>query len=492
MKILMVYCNSTLENALPINISQLTACLKKAGFEVDLFDTTFYKWGLTSSQENRIDSLQIRPFPLDQFNKGDVYGDFIQKINDFKPDLIGSSVIEPTFLFAMRLLKSAIDIIKANKIKVALGGVHAIIAPQTILKYNFIDYICISEGELAFVELCRRLRDGENVLDLEGFWIRKGDGWVQNPKADLVDINTLPPLDFSLFSENFLRKPITGKMYNTITIETTRGCPYRCTYCSEPILRDIFKDKGSWYREKSLNRVFEDLDMLVKIYKAEYLYIISDSFTTVRKERLVEFCERYKSYRLPFWFNTRPEDINEEKAKLVKEAGCHRISIGLEHGNEEFRKEYLRRFGGNEAIARAGDILRDYGLSFSVNIIIGYPGETRAMVFDTIEMVRTLKPDGVSTCIFNPYHGTELRDISIKRGYIEKDLISEDFFQTEYLLRNNTLSKEEVLGLFRTIPLYIEFPKTSYRHIEAAERLDNEGNKVFEGLKKEFYQLKGW
>src|SRR3989338_1324377 len=89
MKILMVYCNSTLENALPISISQLVACLKNAGFEVALFDTTFYKWGLSSSQENRINSLQIRPFPLDQFNKGDVFQDFIKKINDFKPDLIG-------------------------------------------------------------------------------------------------------------------------------------------------------------------------------------------------------------------------------------------------------------------------------------------------------------------------------------------------------------------------------------------------------------------
>src|SRR3989338_5890361 len=492
MKILMVYCNSTLENALPINISQLVPCLKNAGFGVALFDTTFYKWGLSSSQENRINSLQIRPFPLDQFNKGDVFQDFIKKINDFKPDLIGLSLIEPTFLFSMKLLRAASEIIRLNKIKVAVGGVHAIIAPHTILKYDLVDYICISEGEKAFIELCRRLEKSEDVSDLKGFWIRNGDSWIKNPKAELVDINTLPALDFSLFSEKFLVKPIAGEMHNTITIETTRGCPYRCTYCSEPVLRNIFKDNGGWYREKSLDKVFKDLSQLVKDYNAEYLYIISDSFTTGKKERLREFCRRYKSYNLPFWFNTRPEDINEENAGLVKEAGCHRISIGLEHGNEEFRKLALKRYGSNERITMAGDILHDHALSFSVNIIIGYPGETREMVFDTIEMAKRLRPDGVSTCIFNPYHGTELREVSIKKGYISEDLISEDFFQTEYLLKNNTLSKDEVVGLLRTIPLYVEFPKAEYKRIEAAERFDDEGNKAFEELKKEFYQLKGW
>ncbi|MBL7129807.1 MAG: B12-binding domain-containing radical SAM protein [Candidatus Omnitrophica bacterium] len=488
----MVYCNTVLENALPVNISQLVSCLKDAGFEVGLFDTTFYRWSLSSAQENRIKALQIRPFPLDQFNEGDVFQDFIKKINDFKPHLIGFSVIEPTLIFSMKLLETAREIIKTNKIKVAVGGVHVIIAPHTIAKYDIVDYICISEGEMAFIELCRRLANGDDVDNSKGFWVRKGDSWLQNPKADLVDINLLPPLDFSLFSKKFLVKPMTGKMYNTITIETTRGCPYRCTYCAETVLKNIFKNQGRWYREKTLRKVFAELAEAIKIYNAEYLYIISDSFAAGKTERLKEFCERYNSCKLPFWFNTRPEDIDEEKAMLVKEAGCHRISIGLEHGNEKFRKVVLKRYGSNEKVARAGDILREYELLFSVNIILGFPGETREMVFDTIEMVRRLKSDSVSTCIFNPYHGTGLRDICIKKGYIQEDLIAEDIFQNDYLLKDNSLSKEEVLGLFRTIPLYVEFPKSAYKRIETAEKLDNEGNRVFEELKKEFYQLKGW
>lgn len=492
MKILMVYCNTALENALPVSVSQIVSCLKKAGFEVDLFDTTFYRWGQQSAQENRINSLQIRPFPMDQFNKGDILQDFIDKINDFKPDLIGLSVVEPTFLRGMKLLEAAGGIIRNNKIKVAVGGVHAIIAPQTILKYELVDYICISEGEIAFVELCHRLEIGDSMDDLTGFWIRKGDGWLQNPRADLVDINAIPPLDFSLFSKKFLSKPMAGKMYNTITIETARGCPYSCTYCAESVLRNIFRDKGGWFREKSLDNVFKDLDMLVKVYKAEYLYIISDSFTTGSNDRLKEFCERYNSYGLPFWFNTRPEDIDEEKAMLVKGSGCHRISIGIEHGNEEFRRKALRRYGGNERIAKTADILRDYALPFSVNIIIGYPEETREMVFDSVEIVRRAKPDSVSVFVFNPYHGTELRDICLKKGYIDEDLIAEDFFQTEYLLKGNTLSKDEVLGLVRTFPLYVDFPKSEYSRIKVAERFDNEGNRVFEELKKEFYHSKGW
>lgn len=491
MKVLLVYCNSMLENALPVGLSQISACLKEAGIQVDLFDTTFYRFGNKSDTENRIEALQFPPCPLN-FREGNMYEEFKKKIEEFKPDLIGFSAVEPTFNVGMRLLESARKIIEENNIWVALGGTHAIMAPETATSYDLIEFICISEGEKAFVDLCFEIEGKKDIENSIGFWVRKGENWIKNPKAPLTDINNLPILDFSLFPESFLNKPMMGRLYRTISIETTRGCAYSCSYCGDHALRTLFKEQGHWYRQKKMEKIEQELKEYVATYKPEFVYIMSEAFLSGGLSRVQSFADMYKQFSIPFWFNTRPEDITEEKVKLIKEIGCKRISIGLEHGNEEYRKNWMHRKYSNEQIVNACRILKEYEISFSVNVIIGLPFENRDLVFDSIEVLRQIQPNGISTHIFNPYHGSEMRQLCVKEEMIDPGLIAEDFFQGDYCLKNNTISKEEVLGLFRTIPLYVEMDKSEYERIKVAEKNDALGNQAFSELKKEFYKLKGW
>jgi anaerobic magnesium-protoporphyrin IX monomethyl ester cyclase len=491
MKILLVYCNSMLENALPISISQLSACLKEAGITVDLFDTTFYKYAAKSSTERRIEALHIRPCPLN-YRDWNMEEDFCRKITDFQPDLVGFSVVEPTFRLALRLLESARNIIEENHIPVAIGGIHAILAPETITGVDLIDYICISEGESALVDLCKKIANRQEITEINGFWVRKGDRWIKNPKVPLTDINSLPIMDFTIFGDHYLYKPMMGELYCTVSVETTRGCPYRCAYCGDQALRKLFKDMGAWYRQKTIIKIEEELKSYIAKYSPEFIYIISESFLAESLKRVKSFTDMYEQFSIPFWFNTRPEDITEDKIKLIKDVGCKRISIGLENANESFRKKYLHRNYSNKTFKRACYILKDYDISFSVSIIMGFPFETREIILESIEVLKDIKPDGVSTHIFNPYHGTESRCICIEHGMISADTIAEDFYQGEYFLKNNTISKEEILGLFRTIPLYIEMDQKDYGRIRIAEKLDDEGNRYFEELKKEYYAIKGW
>jgi len=283
-----------------------------------------------------------------------------------------------------------------------------------------------------------------------------------------------------------------GKLYRTISIEITRGCPYNCSYCGDHSLRNLFRDTGSWFRKKTMQRIEAELKEYVSTYRPDFVYIMSESFLAGKLEIVKSYADMYRQFSIPFWFNTRPEDITEEKVRLIKDIGCKRVSIGLEHGDETFRKKYLGRRYSNDAFKEACEILKEYEISFSVNVIIGFPYETRELIFHSMAVLRDIKPDGISTHIFNPYHGSEMRDVCIKDGMISPDMIAEDFFQGDYCLKNPTISKEEILGLFRTIPLYVEMNEKEYPRIETAEKMDEKGNRVFRELKKEFYELKGW
>ena len=152
----------------------------------------------------------------------------------------------------------------------------------------------------------------------------------------------------------------------------------------------------------------------------------------------------------------------------------------------------LHRNYSNEEFIRSCKVLKDLKISFSVNVIIGFPFETREMIFDSIRLLKDIRPDGVSTHIYNPYHGSEMRMLCEQNGLISKDLIAEDFFQADYCLKNPTITKSEILGLFRTIPLYIEFGEKEYKRIEKAEKFTEEGNRIFNDLKNDFYSYKKW
>ncbi len=110
----------------------------------------------------------------------------------------------------------------------------------------------------------------------------------------------------------------------------------------------------------------------------------------------------------------------------LKEVGCYRISFGIEAGNEQFRQKILRRkITNEELIAKFADVIAPSGIAFSLNVIIGMPGETRELVMDTIELIRSISGyDALTVSIFTPYHGTVLRDVAVLNGWLESSLIT--------------------------------------------------------------------
>lgn len=490
MRILIVYCNTPQDNTVPIGITQIVACLLKAGHDVELFHTTFYNQGFRSSAELRMEALQYKPAKF-TYESSDMYADFKAKILDFRPDIIGFSVFEVTFRLFKKLLESAREIIRSNNIKVAVGGVHAIFWPESIQALEDVDFIAISEAENTFIDLCGKIASGKSYLDQTGFWIKEKGYWHKNEATKLVDLETLPISEPALFGDRYIMKPMMGKLRKTITIELSRGCPYNCTYCADAFLNAKFRQLGRWYRIKSIAKIDSEYSFLIEKYKPEFVYKFSETFFVAGRKWLREYFEMYKKYKIPFWIESRPETINEENAALLAGLNCIRVSIGLESGNEWYRRKYLSRIYTNKQVIDAARILRKNKISFSMNLIIGFPFETRRMIFNGIEILRKAKPDGISTFLFTPYKGCFLRRVCEEHDMIDKDFIGDDYFQMKYHLRNNTLGSE-IIGLWRAVPLYVHLPKSRYRLIRKAESLTPEGDRAFEILKREYYEKMGW
>lgn len=489
-KVLLVYVNSMMENLIPLNISYLTACLKQKGIDVRLFDTTFYKTAGESSDQARVKTLQVKPFNLSEYGINykttDVFQDFRELVVEYKPHLIGFSVIEPTYLLAVHLLNSIANI-KGN-CKVIFGGIFSIFVFNRIINNPLVDMVCHGEGEKTIVEVCESIHNNTSLKKIDNLIVKEDGDIVLNKKAPLVDINELPYLDFSIFEKERFYKPIGGRVLKMVPVEFARGCPFKCTYCASPALAEQFKVSGRWYRKKNIKRIINEIEYYLKKYDVEYFYFISDSFLSLREDELKEFFDLYKSIGIPFWFNARIETLSADKLKKLESINCDRLSIGLESGSEYIRRKLLRRPYSNDYFLEKFKLLNDFNISVSVNNIIGFPDETREQIFETINLNRRIKAESYGAYIFQPYHGTSLRDYCIERGYIDENYLSGDVQHLGAGLNMPQITKEEIGGLQRTFTLYVRLPQKYYNKIRIAEKFDEEGNRMFQQLSKVYYE----
>lgn len=490
-KILLVYANKMMENLIPVNISALSAVLKRKGFEVKLFDTTYYRTEKECGDQVRVEHLQLRSFDLSKYGirykDTDVFADFRSIALDYRPDIIGLSVVDDTFKLGIALLEKIRDL----GIPTIVGGVRAVLSPEEVIRNDAVDMVCIGEGENSFVELCEKMHSKADYTGVEGVWFKEGSRVIRNPLCGLTDLDTLPYLDFSIYEKERFYRPMQGKVYKMLPVELSRGCPFSCTYCAAPALKTRYKSAGMYYRKKRIENVIEEIKFYKERYGLEYVYFTSETFLSLNREEFSAFVSLYPNkVKLPFWFQTRPETIKEERIRMLEEIGCDRITIGIESGNERIRREVLKRNISNDSIIRAFEIMARSSIPVSVNNIIGIPDETREDVFDTIELNRTIKADSITACIFTPYRGTQLREHCLDKGYISGSDDSADI-RRKSILKMPSMSAAEISGLVRTFPLYVKFPKKDYNLIRKAEHLDAQGERIFKELsaryRKEYF-----
>ena len=480
-RVLLVYVNSYMDNLIPVGVSLLSSCLKKAKHQVKVFDTTFYETTSKTGDQARVDSLQIKSTNLEKYgikskSLTQMENDFLNLVEIFKPDIVGFSIVESTD-FIFRMLVTYLNKINFKGLKIA-GGVYPTTSPETVI--DLVDVICIGEGEKSLVELANKISKNQSYDNIPNLWVKKNQKIIKNSLRPLINLDELPFQDWKEYEEKRFYKPMGGKIWISGPIELQRGCPHSCGFCINHKLKKMY-GKG-YVRQKNIDLFMNEVKEKINKYNISYLYLVAENFLSMKKDDFDEFIKQYKSIGLPFWIETRPETVTEYKLLSLKEVGCEGISIGVEHGNEDFRRKTLNRFVSNEKIINAFKIAKKSNIRVSANNIIGFPTETRELIFDTIKLNRKLKADNVIVNIFCPYRGTLLFDVAVEKGYIDKDYISGDYRGINAGLNMPQLSREEIIGLQRTFPLYVKFKKDKWDSIKKAEQ----DNKVFNNLKREF------
>jgi len=487
MRVLLVYPNLMMQTQLPVNISLLSSYLKHNDHRVKLFDTTFYHTENKSVDERRVERLQVKPTNPESvgvvFKKTSVYDDFKDMIKSFKPDLIAITLLDDTLTLAYSLLEYTFDV------PVVAGGISCILSPERILGNMDVDYVCTGEGEQTIVKLCNHLERGEGLLkDVPNLAYREHDKIIYTGMCPLLDLDDLLYEDYSIFDDKRFYRPMIDKMVKSIPINLDRGCPYVCSFCCASAIKDKYIER--YYRVKTVDRIRDELEYQIGLYDPDFIYFNSESFFVRTVSMLKKLGEMYKEFDLPFWCQGNVGCLSDEKLRIVKQMGVATISMGVECGNEFYRRNMLNKYFSNDCLLSEVDLFEKHNIPVSFNNIIGLPDETRDLIFETIHLNQLIHRrhgmSGFNGFIFQPYRNTKLWSYCKQMGYISDDT------QTDTLLGgpvvyNPFVSDEELLGLLRTFVMYIKMPYHLLPSVFQAEKDDI----VFEQMKEKYYELYG-
>ena len=501
-KVLFIDPNIFGMNMLTPAIALFSSILKKKGHEVELFDTTYYPISETigfdmDQGQRKMDKLEVVPYDFAsrgvKIKESNWRQDINIKLNLFKPDLIAMCETESIWDLGETILDEIKEYKIKNKVPVVVGGGLATFSPDLVAKNPHVDLVCVGEGENALIDLCEKIQNKEtDFTDITNCWV-KVDGKVvaKNPISKPVDINENPIIDIGVFEKRRLFRPMGGTVFKMFPVETIRGCPYTCTYCSSPDMMRLYKEagNGSYFRKKRNDLVLKELQHFKNNLGAEYIYFWADTFLAMNNAEFEEFCDMYSEIKLPFWIETRPETITDHKIKRLKEIGLDRVSFGVEHGNEEFRLKILDRRWKNKDIIDALKIPKKHGVIFSVYNITGLPYETKKLAFDTIELNRHIDADNSNIWTFTPFHGTPLRKTCEDLGYLKHEQLCKTCAADDTQLIMPQYPPHEIKEIIKCFNLYVKLPKSRWKDIERAEKNDAEGNRIYKELQAEYLEL---
>jgi anaerobic magnesium-protoporphyrin IX monomethyl ester cyclase len=334
------------------------------------------------------------------------YNEVEEKVREYAPDVVGITCFTVQLVDVKRCIEASR---RAGAQYVVLGGPHISDFPKESLALEGVDAVVKGEGQQPMLELLSLWEKGEEVKGLPGVIAHPED---LIPTEDVYFSNNLddyPIIDRTLV--DYTRYyDVMGKGGIFTTIITSRGCPYRCTFCNTPRHR---------YRVMSPKRVCEELEACIKLGVREF-YFVDDTFN-ITNQRVHDLCDEIirRGLDISWTVRFRVKGVDIPLLTKMKAAGCSRIQLGVEQGTEEGLLR-LKKDVTSLEIEQAFRNAREVGIHTVAYFMIGTPVErSRQDVLDTIEYSIRLKPDFVMYNILTPFPGTTLYDEGLRDGILD-------------------------------------------------------------------------
>lgn len=366
-------CRRFFAPIMPLNLGYLGAVLQKAGFEVVI---------------------------LDQFAKKLTPADTISQILKQQPDILGVSLLTPVASSALELFANLKA--KLPQIKIVAGNIHASLFYEDMLSLGNVDFCVLQEGEVSFLALCEALRNKSDISAVNGIVYLSDNKCIVTGKQQPVgDLDALPYPAWDFFDLDLYKSaPMLGfDDIRILPILGSRGCPYRCYYCSQDKVYETF-------RMRKISAVVDEMEYMVKKHGAE-AFGFCDAYFPWDEESCYEFCNELKKRKLHVkWVTeTRVDKVNKEMLQAMADVGLHLIMYGIESGDQDVLDSVAKKASVSDA-KNAVDWAKEAGILVQGLFILGLPADTKQSCQKTIDFALSLNIDIAKFNLAIPYPGS--------------------------------------------------------------------------------------
>lgn len=441
----------------PLGLGYIAAVLEKEGFEVGIYHAENPRNPdecIVEDEEaifHQRSNAQKRYYEAVSDDSHPVWKEVRQTLMDFKPDIVGISVLTVETASALKISKLCKEYY--SKLPVVWGGVHPTFMPGQVLSYGPVDIVVKGEGEMTFLDICKNIQAGKTDFSgVQGISFRQDSKVIHNPPRPLIeDIDSIPfpATHLILYPGSFNYRSI-GSMI------VSRGCPWRCTFCSSR----LFWEKK--LRLRSPQNIINEIKSLKERYNLNYIMFWDDSFS-VHKKIVMKYCKSLAEADLKVRWRTatRADLVDDEILYWMKKSGCVKLEIGVETGSPRMQK-IIKKDVDNDLVKKAFGLIKANGIATGAFFMAGFPDETKEDMEQTFALMKELGIEEIAYNIFDPMPGSDLLKRCEELGLVSKDADWSNFrfWPDNHFMAN--MSREEFLAKATEIGKWVYVYNNSY------------------------------
>lgn len=360
---------------MPLALVELATFMREKGHEVKILDRNLYP------QNEKLINILKR----------------------FNPDIVGITC------YTAKVIVDVMHVAKITKENssalMIVGGIHATLAPKSLLDFKYIDYVVRGEGEYPLLEICqlvdKKKANRKSVLKIKNINF--------NPLRPLINLTELPIPDYDL---------LEVKKYPLATFYTSRGCPGRCRFCY---------NQGRNLRFYDTKKTIESMTRVLSKYKIREFTIADDNFANM-SNRTTQICNALSKYNPVFHCFLRADQTHDKVMSDLKRAGCWAIQFGFESGSQRVL-DFIRKDTSIKQNIKAIEQCKKYKIFVDGSFMLGLPTETVAEMNETVSFIKKNKLDAVDVKVYKPFPSTELYDYCIHKKLIKESRSLDDWIK---------------------------------------------------------------